>query len=206
MSAALEKANRERVRHLKRSKTDSAKRSRIALKQARREEHEAQKRWVKSQAIQHDYGSSDDESASDQEADRLLSSADGSSDEECASDQEADRLLSSADGSSDEECASDQEADRLLSSADSVADGVVVTSSVTKCKCGSVTHKRTNHRDCPLNKQGSSAAVPSASTATVPSTSTATVPSTSTATCKCGSLSHKRTSHRDCPLNKHHQV
>ena len=156
MSAALVKANRERVQNLNRIKTDSAKRSRIAMKQARREEHEARKQWVKSQAIQHDYGSSD------------------------------------------EECASDQEADGLLSSADSVADGVVVTSSVTKCKCGSVTHKRTNHRDCPLNKQGSSAAVPSASTATVPSTSTAT--------CKCDSLSHKWTSHRDCPLNQHHQV
>ena len=142
------------MQNLKRIKTDSAKHSRIAMKQARREEHEARKKWVKSQAIQHDYGSSD------------------------------------------EECDSDQEADRLLSSADSVADGVVVTSSVTKCKCGSVTHKRTNHRDCPLNKQGSSAAVPSAST----------VPSISTATCKCGSLSHKRTSHRDCPLNQHHQV
>ena len=143
MSDALVSANRQKLKALERIKTDTAKCRRIALKQARREEHEARKQWVKSQAIQHDYGSSD------------------------------------------EECVSDQEADGLLSSDDSVADGVIVTCSVSKCKCGSVTHKRTNHRDCPLNKQGSSAAVPS--------TSTATVPSTSTATCKCG---HKRTSHR----------
>lgn len=42
----------------------------------------------------------------------------------------------------------------------------------TPCRCGSTTHSRTNHRDCPLNSG-----------------------------CQCGSTTHFRTSHRDCPLN-----
>lgn len=40
------------------------------------------------------------------------------------------------------------------------------------CRCGSTTHRRTNHRDCPFNTR-----------------------------CRCGSTTHRRTNHRDCPLN-----
>ena len=42
-----------------------------------------------------------------------------------------------------------------------------------KCKCGSTTHRRTSHHECPLRKP-----------------------------CKCGSTSHQRTNHRNCPHNK----
>jgi len=73
MSDTLVKVNKERVKRLKRVKTTTAKHRRVVLKQATHEDHEAQKHWVKSQAIQHDYGdddSSDDEpSTNDPEAD-----------------------------------------------------------------------------------------------------------------------------------------
>lgn len=45
-------------------------------------------------------------------------------------------------------------------------------SQTTPCLCGSITHSRTNHRDCPLNRG-----------------------------CRCGSTTHFRTTHHQCPLN-----
>ena len=159
MSDALVKVNKERVKRLERIKTTTAKHRRVVLKQAKREDHEARKHWVKSQAIQHDYG--DD------------------------------------DSSDDEPSTNDPEADRLLSSADCVAsvDGIVVTSAVGRCKCGSVTHKRTNHSDCPLNK---------CSRAEVQHSTSAINEPDAVRTCKCGSHTHQRTTHHSCPLNKHH--
>lgn len=40
----------------------------------------------------------------------------------------------------------------LLETRDSIPDGVHVDVSA-KCKCGSTSHKRTSHKDCPLRKR-----------------------------------------------------
>ena len=64
-----------------------------------------------------------------------------------------------------------------------------------RCKCGSSTHQRTSHHDCPLR----SAKEPHHPTQD--STPTVAQPGVGKR-CKCGSSSHQRTSHRDCPLKK----
>lgn len=52
------------------------------------------------------------------------------------------------------------------------------------CKCGSTTHVRTSHQECPLRGVNSASV------------------SRSEKRCKCGSSTHLRTSHHDCPLRK----
>ena len=56
------------------------------------------------------------------------------------------------------------------------------------CRCGSTTHSRTSHRDCPLR-------------GTIAPDSHKKRPRDGDGdACRCGSTSHKRTNHRDCPL------
>ena len=56
---ALEKAVKERAVELEREKSDKAKQGRVRMKVARAEDQEAQKKWLKHQAIEHSYGQDD---------------------------------------------------------------------------------------------------------------------------------------------------
>lgn len=58
-------------------------------------------------------------------------------------------------------------------------------------KCGSLTHQRSSHMDCPFNKRRQTAAVKQTTTL-----------STQQACKKCGSTSHQRSNHKDCPFRK----
>ena len=101
----------------------------------------------------------------------------------------------------------------------SLPDNVDISISGRGCKkCGSLTHKRSNHKDCPFNKhrhsksrekdneeedeeeegeEGKQLAVPDITPHD----------GQSDAGCKkCGSTTHKRSSHKDCPYNKKHHT
>lgn len=88
-------------------------------------------------------------------------------------------------------------------------------------KCGSFTHKRSNHKDCPYNKQhqhnesmeeestelqqGSKDSIATSQSPSVSSMLPTLPNDISGRGCKkCGSLTHKRSSHKDCPYNKRH--
>ena len=79
---------------------------------------------------------------------------------------------------------------------DTMPDDVDFVVGGKRCKCGSSTHQRISHRDCPLritknaHQQSSVQDTPQA------------VQPDMAKHCKCGSSSHRRTSHRDCPLRK----
>ena len=80
-----------------------------------------------------------------------------------------------------------QQASDLLSLTTIVGgSSAAVVSSKKSCQCGSSTHLRTSHLECPLNKINQ-----------VSDSSKATKRS-----CKCGSTEHIRTNHHDCPFNK----
>jgi len=94
--------------------------------------------------------------------------------------------------------------------------------SETQCKCGSTTHLRISHKDCPLNSNSRKRPRPAETmntgqeitaidiAPTPPPDSTLSpfeaLPSggaesaTRRPTCKCGSTTHLRISHKDCPL------
>ena len=76
-------------------------------------------------------------------------------------------------------------------------DRAVIIASKKKCKCGSTTHLRTSHRECPMNKSKSHE-----EDSVDKIDSTISEQEITTKKCKCGSTSHLRTSHRDCPMNK----
>ena len=58
---ALEKAIKEREAvELEREKSDKTKQGRVRMKVAKAEDQEAQKKWLKRQAIEHSYGQEDD--------------------------------------------------------------------------------------------------------------------------------------------------
>ena len=89
---------------------------------------------------------------------------------------------------------------RELTGSSSVSgpDRAIIIASKKKCKCGSTTHLRTSHRECPMNKNkghgdGSVDSI---------GNSTRSQQEVTTKKCRCGSISHLRTSHRDCPMNK----
>ena len=93
---------------------------RIHMKQARVQEHEDRKRWVKEQQIQHTYGNEDEDEGNIIESDATL-------------DKEAEQLLAE---------------DNITNS-----EGVCIVANTRQqknCRCGSNTHKRTSHKDCPL--------------------------------------------------------
>ena len=62
---ALRKEVEDRIKELKRGKTDQKKKTRIKMKVARAEDQEARKKWVKRQAVQHTYGIEVDEEDDD---------------------------------------------------------------------------------------------------------------------------------------------
>lgn len=62
----LQKEVAERMKKVVRGKTDHKKKGRIQMKVARAEEQEAQKKWVKKQALQQSYGR-EEESAGEEE-------------------------------------------------------------------------------------------------------------------------------------------
>ena len=64
------------------------------------------------------------------------------------------------------------------------------------CKCGSATHQRISHRDCPLNKQRSGDLHNEDDHHVLNDTTSVD----SRKRCRCGSVTHQRTSHHDCPL------
>lgn len=74
---------------------------------------------------------------------------------------------------------------------DTMPDGVDFVVGGKRCKCGSSTHQRTSHHDCPLR-----------STPQSTSTQENTTGAAQVRRCKCGSSTHQRTSHHDCPLRK----
>ncbi|KAI8092585.1 uncharacterized protein BX664DRAFT_90356 [Halteromyces radiatus] len=57
--------------------------------------------------------------------------------------------------------------------------------SIRHCRCGSTTHLRTSHYECPLNQNKQP-----------------TAHNSSVNLCRCGSDTHSRTTHYDCPLNR----
>lgn len=62
-------------------------------------------------------------------------------------------------------------------------------------RCGSLTHKRSTHKECPFNK----ANLPT----TLPDLSEDVEVTVGGNGCnRCGSLTHKRSTHKDCPFNK----
>lgn len=85
---------------------------------------------------------------------------------------------------------------------------------VQTCKCGSATHKRSNHKDCPLRKSKRprktamsderevvmvDASQPSSSSSSS-SNNPVQMSADTVRACKCGSTTHFRTNHRSCPL------
>ena len=88
---------------------------------------------------------------------------------------------------------------RELRSSSSVSgpDRAVIIASKKRCKCGSNTHLRTSHRECPMNKSK----IHDDDNAPIDNSSVSEQTITKQR-CKCGSSSHLRTSHRDCPMNK----
>lgn len=62
---ALRKKVEDRIKEIKRGKTDQKKKTRIKMKVARAEDQEARKKWVKRQAVQHTYGIEVDEEDDD---------------------------------------------------------------------------------------------------------------------------------------------
>ena len=68
------------------------------------------------------------------------------------------------------------------------------------CKCGSTTHQRISHKDCPLNKQKSGNSHNQGDHHVVDSDDTTSASAASRKRCRCGSATHQRTSHHDCPL------
>lgn len=62
-------------------------------------------------------------------------------------------------------------------------------------RCGSHTHKRSTHKDCPFNKKYVSS--------TLPVLSEGVDVTVGGKGCnRCSSLTHKRSTHKDCPFNK----
>ena len=57
--------------------------------------------------------------------------------------------------------------------------GIIQPNQSKQCRCGSTSHSRPNHADCPLRKA---------------------------IQCRCGSTTHLRPNHADCPLNKASQA
>ena len=103
------------------------------------------------------------------------------------------------DGEDDLEVDSVGGARELLgSSSVSGPDSAVIIASKKKCKCGSTTHLRTSHRECPMNKSKGH----EDDSVDLLGNSTISERELTTKKCKCGSTSHLRTSHRDCPMNK----
>ena len=103
------------------------------------------------------------------------------------------------DGEDDLEVDDSTGARELLSrSSVSGPDRAVIIASKKKCKCGSTTHLRTSHRECPMNKSKSH----EEDSIYKIGNSTISEQEITTKKCKCGSTSHLRTSHRDCPMNK----
>lgn len=69
-------------------------------------------------------------------------------------------------------------------------DNVIVNIGGQGCKkCGSTTHKRSNHKDCPYNKQRQNFVSP-------------TTCQSSKACKKCGGQDHQRSNHKNCPYRK----
>ena len=62
-----------------------------------------------------------------------------------------------------------------------------------QCRCGSTSHSRTTHADCPMKKATRDEAVPQLSDL---------AGKTACGKCRCGSSTHSRTTHATCPLNK----
>jgi hypothetical protein len=89
----------------------------------------------------------------------------------------------------------------------------VAESAAKPCRCGSLTHSRVTHRECPWRTQGAVAFSPwrtpgAASDQRSPWPTQGAASGATSADdievkpCKCGSLTHLRTSHKDCPLKK----
>ena len=103
------------------------------------------------------------------------------------------------DGEDDPEVDDSAGARELISNSSvSGPNRAVIIASKKKCKCGSATHLRTSHRECPMNKNKGHGDGSVDSTGN----STRSQQEVTTKKCRCGSTSHLRTSHRDCPMNK----
>jgi len=83
-----------------------------------------------------------------------------------------------------------------------VASATITTSKKGKCKCGSMSHRYTSHRECPLNKRKQQEIEDNGITNEATSggsTATSSEEVSDEASCKCKS---DRASHqRNCPLN-----
>ena len=138
-----------------------------------------------------------------------------------AKQQETKHDYGDEDGENDLEVDDDSAGVRDLLSSSSVSgpDRKVIISNKKRCKCGSTTHLRTSHRECPMNKgkvirQDSGEKdgeddfeVDNDSTGIMDLLSNSSVSGpdrviASKKKCKCGSTTHLRTSHHDCPMNK----
>ena len=106
------------------------------------------------------------------------------------------------DGEDDPEVDDSTGARELLSSsAVSGPDRAVIIASKKRCKCGSTTHLRTSHHECPMYKNKKKSKRHEDDSVDSIGNSTSEQGST-TKKCKCGSTSHLRISHRDCPMKK----
>jgi len=70
-----------------------------------------------------------------------------------------------------------------------------VSLAVPICRCGSTSHSRISHHNCPINLR---LRRPPVEIIIVNYTV-----NRRTQRCRCGSFSHRRTNHRNCPLNTH---
>ena len=158
MQEYLKLENEKRMKALVKQKTIEAKEKRIKYKAKRAIEQEKRRRWVKQQAIQHTYGSDEDED--------------------------------------DSQCRSSKH------SLTTVSD-MVISSKGKTCKCGSTSHLRPTHKECPLRKQTVSAVAHFSESSDSDSGgfSSESLEDESDR-CTCGALdAGRRAHHCSCPLN-----
>ncbi|KAK3732460.1 hypothetical protein QZH41_014903, partial [Actinostola sp. cb2023] len=120
--------NKQRMVKLGKKQTLEGKRGRIQLKVNRVEEQKIRKRYTKSCQIRHTYGEDDDEQVLEEDVLLRLT-------ERAIEDGTAPTL-------------------RLVDSAVLAPEGATVSIGGKRCKsCGSTSHMRSSHKDCPNNKK-----------------------------------------------------
>lgn len=127
------------------------------------------KEWVKRQRIVHSYGDDDDD--------------------DCIEESELQDELH-------HRISNNTVPHKIPTTSDSIPDHVDFIVGGKRCKCGSSSHQRTSHRNCPLNKKSS--AMPNPANTADKNTPH---PSVGKKQCICGSSTHQRTSYSQCPLN-----
>ena len=180
--------NEKRMKHLEKKRTEHVKNARVTHKCKRADEqqkrylyttingmysmkgcHPCRKSWVKRQRIVHSYGMIDDEDEDDAEY------ADPSE-----LRQGLEENIASGNNNPPD----------ISSPLPRLPNNVVVNIGGHGCKkCGSTTHKRSSHKDCPYNKRRQNFVSPTAC-------------QTRKACKKCGKQDHQRSNHKNCPYRK----